>query len=277
MTLLAGLGLAVGSFLNVVIHRLPIMLERDWRRDCETFLGMQPSAAAPSPYNLVLPPSSCPKCGHRIRAHQNIPLLSYLLLGGRCATCRAPIALRYPLIELLGGLAGGISAWHFGPSAAAFGAAILSWALLALAAIDFDHQLLPDCITLPMLWLGIAFNSWETFVPLQTSVAGAMAGYISLWAVYWGFKLLTGKEGMAPGDFKLLAMLGAWLGWQQLLPIVLISSAVGALVGIALILWKQHKREVPIPFGPYLAIAGWIALLWGPDLVAAWLGSGPRL
>ncbi|MCC6203157.1 MAG: prepilin peptidase [Gammaproteobacteria bacterium] len=275
--LLAGLGLAIGSFLNVVIHRLPIMLERGWRRDCESYLKLPQTAPTAEPYNLILPPSACPKCGHRIAAWQNIPIVSYLLLRGRCGSCQAPISPRYPLLELLSGLAGAVAAWHFGPGAAAIGAAVLSWALLALAVIDLDHQLLPDCITLPLLWLGITFNCWETFVPLQTSVAGAMVGYLSLWAVYWSFKLLTGKEGMAAGDFKLLAMLGAWLGWRQLLPIILISSAVGALVGIALILWKQHKRDVPIPFGPYLAVAGWIALLWGPHLLDAWLGPGPRL
>lgn len=271
---MAGLGLAIGSFLNVVIHRLPIMLERGWRRECETFLNVEPSAAPAPRFNLILPASTCPHCGYRIPAHQNIPILSYLALRGRCASCRKSIPVRYPFVELLGAIAGAAAAWHFGPGMAAFGAALLSWSLIALAAIDLDHQLLPDSITLPLLWLGITFNCWDSFVPLHASVAGAMAGYLSLWSVYWIFKLLTGKEGMAAGDFKLLAMLGAWLGWQQLPLIILLSSAVGALVGVALILGKRQTRETPIPFGPYLAIAGWIALLWGRDIADAWLGSG---
>jgi leader peptidase (prepilin peptidase)/N-methyltransferase len=270
---MTAVGLAVGSFLNVVIHRLPIMMEREWRRDCEALLNTAPNSAREPAINLVGPPSACPHCGHRIRPWENIPLLGYAFLKGRCSSCRIRISIRYPVVELLGGIAGGLAAWHFGLGLAALAAAGLSWALIALSAIDFDHQLLPDAITLPALWAGILLNLDALYVPLEASVVGAAAGYLSLWSVYQVFKLLTGKEGMAAGDFKLLAMLGAWLGWQQLPLIILLSSALGAVVGISLIVFKGHAREKPIPFGPYLAIAGWIALFWGEELARLYLGG----
>jgi leader peptidase (prepilin peptidase) / N-methyltransferase len=271
-------GLCVGSFLNVVIHRLPKMLEREWRAQCAELAAAQspevprgPKDAQETPYNLWVPRSACPGCGKAIAAKHNIPVLSWILLRGRCAACRTPIRVRYPVVELAGGLAAAYAAVRFGPTLAAFGAMVFCWSLIALAAIDLDTQLLPDDITLPLLWAGLAFNLAATFVPLAQAVIGAIAGYVALWSVYWGFKLLTGKEGMGYGDFKLLAAIGAWLGWQMLPLVILLSSIVGAAVGIALMAFAGHARDKPIPFGPYLAAAGVIALFWGADIAARWM------
>ncbi len=275
------LGLLVGSFLNVVIYRLPLMLKQQWKAECQAFLaedaGKTHSPEAHPPFNLVAPRSRCPHCGHLITALENIPVLSYLALRGRCRECRAPISLRYPLVEIVSALLVVLAAWHFGVSWQAVGAILLSWALLSLAIIDYDHQYLPDIITLPFLWLGLLFNLNGVFVPLASAVIGAMAGYLFLWTIYQAFRIFTGKEGMGFGDFKLLAMLGAWLGWQALPVIIILSSLVGSVIGIGLIVLRQHQRSKPIPFGPYLAIAGWIALLWGDAINAAylaWLGQG---
>lgn len=268
---MAGLfGLCVGSFLNVVIHRLPKIMEQEWHAQCADLRGETPSTAAS--LSLARPRSRCPACGHQITALENIPIVSYLLLRGKCSSCAAPIPLRYPLVEALAGLLSACAAWHFGPTLQAAGALLLIWALIALTAIDFDTQLLPDSITLPLLWLGFALNLAGTYVDLHSAVIGAMVGYLSLWSVFWLFKLATGKEGMGYGDFKLLAALGAWLGWQMLPVIILLSSVVGAVVGIALIIAARHGRNTPIPFGPYLAAAGIIALFWGPQLTRSYLG-----
>jgi len=264
------LGLIVGSFLNVVIHRLPIMMERDWAAQCAELRGEAPPVF--EPLSLARPRSRCPRCGHAITAVENIPVLSWLLLRGRCKGCAAPISFRYPLVEALTGLLFAFAAWHFGFAAAGLGALVFLAALVALTGIDFDTQLLPDDITLPLLWLGLALNAIGVYTDLKSAVIGAMAGYLSLWAVYWAFKLITGKEGMGYGDFKLLAALGAWLGWQMLPLTVLLSSLVGAVVGIALMVIARHGRNVPIPFGPYLAAAGAIALFWGRPLTHAYLG-----
>ena len=263
-------GLCIGSFLNVVIHRLPKMMEQEWHEQCAELHGNQLESAPP--LNLSQPRSRCPACGHQITAIENIPVISYLFLRGRCAGCGDSISLRYPLIELITGALSAFAAWHFGFGWPAIGALILVWSLIALAAIDFDTQLLPDSITLPLLWIGLAFNLSGTMTDLSSAVFGAMAGYLSLWSVFWAFKLATGKEGMGYGDFKLLAALGAWLGWQMLPVIILLSSIVGATVGIALIIFARHGRNIPIPFGPYLAAAGIIALFWGQKLTSTYLG-----
>jgi len=263
------LGLLIGSFLNVVIHRLPKMMEREWYAQCAELRGEEISDVPP--LNLATPRSRCPSCGHPISALENIPVLSYIFLGGKCKECKTSISLRYPLVELAAGLLAGYSAWHFGPGWQAVGATLLLWALLALAMIDLDTQLLPDSITLPLLWLGLLFNLGHTFVPLDSAVVGAMAGYLALWSIYWLFKLATGKEGMGYGDFKLLGALGAWMGWSMLPSIILLSSLVGAVVGISLIVFARHGRQVPIPFGPYLAAAGAIALFWGDTLTRLYL------
>lgn len=276
-------GLLVGSFLNVVIHRLPIMMEREWKTQAEEILGAnayeppRPEQPPTGPYNLVVPRSACPKCGAMITAWQNIPVISYLFLRGACANCGAKISIRYPLIELLTGLLSAAVAWKFGVTWYCAAALVLTWALVALSAIDFDHQLLPDDITLPLLWIGLLLSlaptnpSFGLPVDSSTSVIGAVAGYVSLWSVYKLFKWLTGKEGMGYGDFKLFAALGAWLGWQMLLVIILISAFAGAVVGIALVVFRGRDRDIPIPFGPYLAAAGWIALMWGDRLVDSYL------
>lgn len=262
-------GLFIGSFLNVVIHRLPKMMERDWQLQAAELRGETPP---PAPrYNLAVPRSACPACGHRISAWENIPVVSWLALRGKCSACKARIAVRYPVVEIIAGLLAAYAIWRFGLTVKGVAACGLLWSLVALTGIDVDTQLLPDQITMPLLWAGLLVNMWDVFVPLRTAVIGAAAGYLSLWSVYWLFKLIRGKEGMGYGDFKLLAALGAWLGWQMLPLIVLLSSVVGALIGIALIVVKGRDHNVPLAFGPYLAIAGAIALFWGPALVAAYL------
>src|SRR5210317_776488 len=266
------LGLVVGSFLNVVIYRLPLMMETRWRKDCCELLEVPQEKEAPR-LTLATPNSHCPHCGSAIKPWQNIPVLSYLLLRGKCAVCGVGISLRYPTIELVTGLLTLSLAWYFALSPALLGAVIFTWALVTLTMIDVDHKLLPDDITLPLLWLGLLFNIGGTYVSLADAVIGAMAGYLILWSVYWLFKLTTGKEGMGYGDFKLLAALGAWLGWQSLPVIILLSSLVGAVCGIALMVIKRRGKEIPIPFGPYLAMAGWIALLWGEALLARYMGA----
>lgn len=266
------LGLCVGSFLNVVIHRLPKMMEQEWHAQCAELRGEMASTVA-EPLSLAKPRSRCPACGHQITAIENIPLISYLfILRGKCSGCHTRISPRYPIIEAVTGLLSAYVAWHFGPTLQAAGGLVLVWALIALAAIDLDTQLLPDSITLPLLWLGLALNLWGAYVDLPSAVAGAMLGYLALWSVFWLFKLATGKEGMGYGDFKLLAALGAWLGWQMLPAIILLSSVVGAVVGITLIVATRHGRNVPIPFGPYLAAAGGITLFWGESITRSYLG-----
>jgi leader peptidase (prepilin peptidase)/N-methyltransferase len=275
----AVVGLCVGSFLNVVIHRLPRMLEQGWQAECAELRG-ETIPEAPR-YNLATPRSACPSCGHRITALENIPILSWLALRGRCSQCRAAISARYPLVEILGGALAAAAILQFGPTWQGIAACGLLWTLLALVFIDFDTQLLPDDLTLPLLWAGLAVNlpglftparSGGTgvpsglFVPLDQAVIGALAGYLSLWTVFWLFKLIRGKEGMGHGDFKLLAALGAWLGWKVLFPIVLLSSVVGAVIGIGLVVIKGRDHNIPLAFGPYLAIAGGIALFYGPSL-----------
>jgi leader peptidase (prepilin peptidase)/N-methyltransferase len=270
--LVAGMfGLMVGSFLNVVIHRMPIMMESVWAAQCADFRG-EPAPVF-EPLTLAKPRSRCPKCGHAISALENIPIISWLVLRGKCRGCAAPISPRYPLIEAVTGILFAFAAWHFGFTAAGLGALVFIGALIALTGIDFDTQLLPDDITLPLMWLGLALNAFNVFTDLKSAVIGAMAGYLSLWLVYWGFKLATGKEGMGYGDFKLLAALGAWLGWQMIPLTILLSSFVGAVVGIGLMVVARHGRNVPIPFGPYLAAAGIIALVWGKPLTRAYLGT----
>ncbi|VFN03787.1 MAG: type 4 prepilin peptidase 1 Aspartic peptidase. MEROPS family A24A, partial [Candidatus Kentron sp. G] len=283
-------GLVFGSFLNVVIFRLPVMMARDWWSQCAEWYGESHDPSLPAktppdgtgnghgiatpgiagiadnePFNLMFPRSHCPHCGHTLSILENIPLVSFLWLRGRCAACHSPIGPRYPLVESLSAVMAGAVAWRLGFGIQALSALILTWTLIVLAFIDLDHRQLPDEITLPLLWLGLAFNLFAVHVPVADAVIGAILGYGILWAVYHAFRLLTGKEGMGYGDFKLLAMAGAWLGWQGLPAIVLISSVAGATVGIALILLRGHDRNVPIPFGPYLAMAVWIVLLWGND------------
>ncbi len=267
----AFLGLLVGSFLNVVIYRLPLMMQREWQEQCRLLLSESDDNAAPpqaDAFNLVTPRSRCPHCQRPITAVENIPLVSYLWLKGRCPGCGGHISRRYPVVEAVTAMLSGIVAWHFGFGWAAGAALLLTWGLIALTVIDFDHQLLPDSITLPLLWLGLLLSLPALFVDSAASIIGAAAGYLSLWTVYVLFKWATGKEGMGHGDFKLLAMLGAWVGWQGLPVIVLLSSVVGAAVGITLILARGRDRNIPIPFGPYLATAGWLALLWGDAITA---------
>ncbi|QSI78170.1 prepilin peptidase [Niveibacterium microcysteis] len=265
------IGLCIGSFLNVVIHRLPKIMEREWYAQAAELSGV-PVANAPA-LSISQPRSRCPHCGTQIASWQNVPLLSYLILRGRCAHCRASIGIRYPFVELLGGVSAAVAAWHFGFTWAALGAMAFGWAMIALTFIDLDTQLLPDSITLPLLWLGLLLNVGGTYVPLDVAVIGAAAGYLALWSVYWLFKLATGKEGMGYGDFKLLAAIGAFVGWQQLPLVILASSAIGAVVGIALIVFARHGRSTPIPFGPYLAGAGVVALYWGPSLTSSYLAQ----
>jgi len=261
------LGLVVGSFLNVVIYRLPIMLEKSWRNECEDFLGLNPISKEPqTKFNLAFPNSSCPHCQHSIRAYENIPVISYIFLGGKCSQCKGRISIRYPLIETITALASLIVAYKFGASWQTIWGLVLTWSLICLSMIDIDVRLLPDVIVLPFIWLGLFISLFGIFVDSQSSIIGAIAGYMSLWLVFQAFKLVTGKEGMGYGDFKLLAMFGAWLGWQSLLLIVLLSSLVGAVIGGVMIAFFKQDRSVPIPFGPYLGMAGWIAMLWGNEL-----------
>ena len=279
------LSLLVGSFLNVVIHRLPIMLDRQWRGQALEMLDPESDqrstaerSQATSRYNLVTPRSACPHCGSEIKAHQNIPDVSYLLLGGKCANCKGKISARYPIVELATALLSAAVVWHFGWHWQTVAALAFTWALVALTVIDLDHQVLPDVITLPLLWLGLLLSlAWHSGlappmpVDPRSAIIGAAAGYLSLGLVYWAFKLATGKEGMGYGDFKLFGAFGAWMGWQMLPLIILLSAFAGAVVGIALIVLRGRDRNIPIPFGPYLAAAGWIALMWGPQIVGGYL------
>ncbi|QTV20249.1 prepilin peptidase [Pseudomonas fluorescens] len=266
------LGVIVGSFLNVLVWRLPKMLEREWRAQAHEVLGLPAEPAGPT-YNLMLPHSCCPHCNHPIRPWENIPLLSYLLLKGRCAHCRGAISARYPLTELASGLLCALVAWHFGFGWQAAALMLLSCGLLAMSLIDADHQLLPDVLVLPLLWLGLIVNSFGLFTTLPDALWGAVIGYLSLWSVFWLFKLTTGKDGMGHGDFKLLALLGAWGGWQILPMTLLMSSLVGVFCGLILMRMRKAQASTPMPFGPYLAIAGWIALLWGGQITDFYLQS----
>jgi len=263
------LGLIIGSFLNVVRYRLPLLLEQQWQLACQPYIAPShpPVATAPAPprFDLIWPPSHCPQCQHPLGVLENIPLLSYLLQRGRCRHCAAPISRRYPLLELLTALVSGITAWHFGYGVALAAALLLSWSLLALAAIDLDTLLLPDVITLPLLWLGLLVALWGVFTEIDAAVIGAMAGYLTLWSIQQGYRLLTGRDGMGGGDLKLLALLGGWLGWQLLPLLLLLASLFGTLIGGVLLL-RGHQRQQPMPFGPSLALAGWVTLLWG-DLI----------
>ncbi|MDU4251707.1 A24 family peptidase [Pseudomonas sp.] len=264
------LGLMVGSFLNVVIHRLPRMMELDWQQQARETLGLPEGEKRPT-YNLILPNSRCPHCSHEIKPWENIPLVSWLALGGKCSSCKAPISKRYPLVELACGVLSAFIAWHYGFGWQAGAMLLLTWGLLAMSMIDVDHQLLPDALVLPLLWLGLIVNHFGLFTNLGDALWGAVFGYLSLWSVYWLFKLITGKEGMGYGDFKLLAMLGAWGGWQVLPLTILFSSLVGAVLGVIMLRLRNAETSTPIPFGPYLAIAGWIALLWGDQITATYL------
>ncbi len=272
VAVMAILGLIVGSFLNVVIYRLPIMMEREWRNQCRELLALPDGAAEPrEQFNLVHPRSRCPRCNRLIKAIDNIPVISYLILRGRCRACKQPISIRYPLVEAASGAASAFLAWHFGFAPATILAAVLTWALICLAMIDFDQRFLPDDITLPFLWLGLAVNLFGVFADIYSSVSGVIAGYGLLWLIFASYRFCTGKEGMGYGDFKLLAMLGAWLGWQKLPLIILLSSLLGALIGITLIALGRLDRRSPIPFGPWLAVAGWVALVWGGDINSIYL------
>ena len=273
MIAVALLGLCVGSFLNVVVYRLPKMMEAQWRAECASLAGEE---LAPSePFNLMQPRSRCPSCAAPITAWQNVPVVSWLLLRGKCANCKAPISARYPAVELTAGALAALLAWRFGYSGALAWALVFGWALLALTFIDLDTQLLPDDITLPLLWAGLIANTFGTFADLRSAVLGAAGGYLLLWTVYWGFRLIAKKEGMGYGDFKLLAALGAWLGWQILPFVVVVSAGAGAIIG-GLLLWRSRRGiETRIPFGPYLALGGLAGLLWGRQAVIAWIGQFP--
>jgi len=266
------LGLIIGSFLNVVIYRLPVMMQRDWTEQCYEFLEIKDDKAKKNDtdrfanFNLSQPGSHCPNCKHEITAIENIPVLSYLIQAGKCKNCKAPISKRYPIIESACGIFTLLIAYQFGFTWLALASLVLTWSLLVLTMIDYDHQLLPDDITIPILWLGLIINYFGLITTLEEAFLGAIAGYMILWLVYWMFKLLTGKEGMGHGDFKLLAALGAWMGWQALPQIILLSSLIGALIGIGLIIIKGRDKNIPIPFGPYLAGAGFFSLLWGDEL-----------
>ena len=268
---LAGIfGLLIGSFLNVVIYRIPTMMQRE----SENYVAQESGQRLPHPerFNLMVPRSACPKCGHRITALENIPVLSYLALRGKCSECKTPISPRYAIVELLTGLLSAWLVWRFGAGLTGMAVLLFAYLLIAMTFIDADTQLLPDDLTLPLLWIGLLLNVNGMFVPLADAVIGAAAGYLCLWTIFWLFKLATGKEGMGYGDFKLLAALGAWLGWKMLPIILLMSSLVGAVVGIALIVLARRGRNVPMPFGPYLAGAGLLTLLYGKPLAQAWLG-----
>jgi leader peptidase (prepilin peptidase)/N-methyltransferase len=270
--------LLIGSFLNVVIYRLPVMMERDWRAQCDEISASPAGELPQGRFDLMVPRSRCPSCNQQITAMQNIPVISYLLLGGKCGNCKAPISQRYPAVELLTAVLTGIVAWRFGFGWEAAAAIALTWTLIAISVIDIDHQIIPDSISLPLIWSGLFLSLFHPlagaeilFVDAKTAIVGGLAGYLSLWSIYHLFRLLTGKEGMGYGDFKLLAALGAWLGWQMLPLIILLSAIVGAVTGILMIVTKRHERSVPIPFGPYLAAAGWVAMLYGPQIVKRYL------
>ncbi len=276
------LGLLVGSFLNVVVYRLPIMLQRDWRAQCCDYLEIEnptpdnnESSAKFEVFNLQKPDSHCPLCNHKIRAWENVPVLSYLFLGGKCSSCKTKISIRYPAVELVSGVLSGLVAIYFGATWLTLALLFFTWSLIALTLIDFDHQLLPDNITLPLIWLGLLVNTLDLGfgVTLRDAVIGAIAGYLVLWAFYWAFKLATGKEGMGYGDFKLLSALGAWMGWQSLLPTIILSSLVGAVIGIGMIVLRGRDKSAPMPFGPFLAGAGFIMIIWGPQLSAFYMDN----
>lgn len=264
-------GLMVGSFLNVVIYRLPVMMQRGWKKECLEYLEQKQPEDDNEPFNLTLPLSRCPGCNTAVKPYQNIPVISYLFLKGKCAKCKTHISLRYPLIESFTGIISAVVAWHFGYSLEMLFALLLTWSLIALSFIDIDHQLLPDSINFPLLWFGLFLSLFSIYTDPSSSIIGALAGYLSLWTVYQGFKIVTGKEGMGYGDFKLLAVFGAWLGWQYLPLIILLSSLVGAIIGISMVIFVKKDKNIPIPFGPYLAVAGWIALLWGDKINALYL------
>ena len=273
--------LIIGSFLNVVIYRLPIMMEREWREQCEEMAKSPTVTEVPEErFDLVVPRSRCPSCGQLIKAWQNIPVVSYLILGGKCAKCGTSISARYPIVEMMTAVLAAVCAWRFGAGPEAIMAIVMTLALVPVAMIDADTQLIPDSIVLPLMWIGLAMSLYHPVVGAETlfvaprdAIVGAIAGYLSLWSIYWLFKLVTGKEGMGYGDFKLLAALGAWLGWQQLPLIILMSAVVGAIVGIAIMVIRKHERSVPIPFGPYLAAAGWISMLWGETIKNTYLDT----
>ena len=267
------LGLCVGSLLNVVIHRLPKMMEAQWREECAALDGREPAPV--ETYNLFTPRSACPQCKAPITALQNVPVVSWLVLRGKCANCRTPISARYPLVELLGGALAILATWRFGYSAALAFALVYAWVMLALTFIDLDTQLLPDDLTLPLLWVGLIANCFGVFTDLRSAVLGAAGGYMILWSVYWAFRLIAKKEGMGFGDFKLLAAIGAWTGWQVLPVAIIVSAGLGAVIG-SLVLWLSRKgADTRIPFGPYLALGGIVALLWGREAVTAWVGRFP--
>jgi leader peptidase (prepilin peptidase)/N-methyltransferase len=266
------LGLLVGSFLNVVIARLPVMLETQWRSDCQEFLQVEHEQQPRETFNLIVPRSRCPQCGHQITALENIPVLSYMVLRGRCSECGTHISLQYPLVEAVTAVLSAVVAWQFGLTWLTAAALLFTWSMVALTVIDLHHQLLPDTIVFPLLWLGLLLSPLGYLSDPVSSIFGAACGYLALWSVYWAFKLLTGKEGMGHGDFKLLAAIGAWIGWQSLPLVILISSAAGALIGVALMALGRHARGTPIPFGPFLAAGGVCGLLWGTDLNALYLG-----
>lgn len=266
-------GLCVGSFLNVVIHRLPKMMEAQWRADCADLDGREPPVAAT--YNLFTPPSSCPSCGHAIRAWHNVPVAGWLWLRGKCASCKAAISPRYPAVELAGGLVAVLFAWRYGYSSQLVAGLVFGWALLALTCIDFDTQLLPDDITFPLLWVGLLANMFGTFIDLRSAVLGAVGGYMILWTVYWGFRLIAKKEGMGYGDFKLLAAIGAWTGWQALPFVIVVSAGLGAVIGSVALWISRRGKDTRIPFGPYLALGGIVGLLWGREAVIFWIGRFP--
>lgn len=265
------LGLLIGSFLNVVAYRLPVMMERDWKAQCLEYLHPDQSIEPGERFNLVVPRSRCPSCGHQITALENIPVLSYLFLRGKCSACATRISARYPIVEFVTAILSAVVAFKLGWGWPLLAGLFFTWSLIALSLIDFDHKLLPDSITLPLLWLGLLLSLNTIFVDMRASIIGAAAGYLSLWSVYQLFRLVTGKEGMGFGDFKLLAAIGAWLGWQALPVTIMLSSLVGAMVGISLILIRGRDRNIPIPFGPYIAAAGWLAMFWGKDITDAYL------
>ena len=267
------LGAMIGSFLNVVILRVPLLLEYDWRCQCRELLELEQNEEA-RPAGFIISRSKCPKCGHGIRAYENIPLISYIFLGGKCSACKTGISIRYPTVELLTAVLFVMTIWHFGPNIQGLTALFLTAFLVAMAGIDIDHQLLPDNMTIPLMWSGILLSFWSVHIDLSSSIAGAIAGYLILWSIYHLFRLLTGKEGMGYGDFKLLAALGAWMGWQMLPLVVLLSSVVGAIVGLVLMGTGKLKKDKPIPFGPFIAAAGWIALIWGEQIIDFYTRSG---